>query len=195
VAVSPLDMAAGYATIAARGVRAEPTAIRRVVLANGIVDTRASRPKRKRVIPDGVAAVVTKILEENVQYGTGTRASLDRPTAGKTGTTTDNADAWFVGFVPQLDTAVWVGYPGGEIPMQNVHGIAVSGGSFPAEIWKLYMEQALAKTPVVDFPEPKHWPTWKPFHRGPYALSYDPYATTTSTTSVTTHIAASARPG
>src|SRR5207244_4033763 len=117
VAVSPLDMAAGYATIAARGVRAEPTAIRRVVLANGTVDTRASRPKRKRVIPDGVAAVVTKILEENVQYGTGTRAALDRPAAGKTGTTTDNADAWFVGFVPQLDTAVWVGYPGGEVPM------------------------------------------------------------------------------
>ena len=79
--------------------------------------------------------------------------------------------------------------------MQNVHGISVSGGSFPAEIWKLYMEQALAKTPVADFPEPKKWPTWKPFHRGPFALSYDPYATTTSTTSVTTHIPASARPG
>jgi penicillin-binding protein 1A len=195
VAVSPLDMAAAYGTIAANGVRAEPTAIRKVVLPNGTVDTRATTPKRKRVLSDGVAAVVTKILEENVRYGTGTRAALDRPAAGKTGTTTDNADAWFVGYVPQLDTAVWVGYPGGEIPMQNVHGIAVSGGSFPAEIWKLYMEQALDKTPVVDFPEPKQWPAWKPFHRGPYALSYDPYAITTSTTSVTTHIPASARPG
>jgi penicillin-binding protein 1A len=195
VAVSPLDMAAAYATIAASGVRAEPTAIRKVVLPNGSVDTRATTPKRKRVVSDGVAAVVTKILEENVRYGTGTRAALDRPAAGKTGTTTDNADAWFVGYVPQLDTAVWVGYPGGEIPMQSVHGIAVSGGSFPAEIWKLYMQQALDKTQVVDFPEPRQWPTWKPFHRGPYALSYDPYATTTSTTSVTTHIPASARPG
>ena len=196
IAVSPLDMAAAYATIAANGVKAEPTAIRKVVLANGTVDKRATKPKRKRVIPDGVAAVVTKILEENVRYGTGTRAALDRPAAGKTGTTTDNADAWFVGFVPQLDTAVWVGYPGGEIPMQNVHGISVSGGSFPAEIWKLYMEQALAKTPVVEFPEPSKWPTWRPFHRGPFALSYDPYApTTTSTTSVTTHVPASARPG
>ena len=181
VAVSPLDMAAGYATIAAGGVRAEPTAIRKVVLANGSVDTRAGEghSKRTRVLPDGDAAIVTKILEENVQYGTGTRAAIGRPVAGKTGTTTDNADAWFVGYVPQLDTAVWVGYPGGEIPMQNVHGIAVSGGSFPAEIWKLYMEQALAKVPVVDFRQPSKWPTWKPFHRGPYALGYDPYATPT----------------
>jgi penicillin-binding protein 1A len=183
VAVSPLDMAAAYSTIAAGGVRAEPTAIRKVVLANGTVDAheRWARPKRKRVISEGEAAVVTKILEENVQYGTGTRAALERPAAGKTGTTTDNADAWFVGYVPQLDTAVWVGYPGGEIPMQNVHGIAVSGGSFPAEIWKLYMERTLAKTPVVDFREPAKWPTWKPFHRGPNALSYDPYAAPTTT--------------
>ena len=187
VAVSPLDMAAAYSTIAAGGMRAEPTAIRKVVLANGTVDTHAGggHPKRKRVIPDGEAAVVTKILEENVQYGTGTRAAFGRPAAGKTGTTTDNADAWFVGYVPQLDTAVWVGYPGGEIPMQNVHGIAVSGGSFPAEIWKLYMEQALAKVPAVDFPQPSKWPTWTPFHRGPYALSYDPNATTAATTATT----------
>ena len=178
VAVSPLDMAAAYATIAARGVRTPPTAIRKVVLANGTVDTRSdwAHPQRKRIISEGEAAIVTKILEENVRYGTGTRAALDRPAAGKTGTTTDNADAWFVGFVPQLETAVWVGYPGGEIPMQNVHGIAVSGGSFPAEIWKLYMEGALAKTPVEDFAEPRSWPTWKPFHRGPDALSYDPNA-------------------
>jgi penicillin-binding protein 1A len=181
IAVSPLDMAAGYSTIAAGGVRSEPTAIRQVVLANGTVDTRAGlgQSKGERVLSDGEAALVTKILEENIQYGTGTRAAFGRPAAGKTGTTTDNADAWFVGYVPQLDTAVWVGYPGGEIPMQNVHGIAVSGGSFPAEIWKLYMEQALAKAPVVGFPEPSKWPAWKPFHRGPFALSYDPNATPT----------------
>ena len=197
IAVSPLDMAAAYSTIAARGVRSEPTAIRQVVLANGTVDTRAGlgRSKRKRVLSDGEAAVVTKILEENVQYGTGTRARLERPAAGKTGTTTDNADAWFVGYVPQLDTAVWVGYPRGEVPMQNVHGIAVSGGSFPAEIWKLYMEQALAKAPVVDFPEPSKWPTWKPFHRGPYALSYDPNATTTAETATTPPPTATVRVG
>ena len=138
------------------GCGTQPSAIREVVLANGTVDTHENwgHSKRTRVLSDGEAAVVTKILEENVQYGTGTRAGIGRPAAGKTGTTTDNADAWFVGYVPQLDTAVWVGYPGGEVPMQDVHGIAVSGGSFPAEIWKAYMEQALAKTPVVDFPQP-----------------------------------------
>jgi penicillin-binding protein 1A len=188
IAVSPLDMAAGYATIAAGGVRSDPVAIRRVVLANGSVDTHGAwaRAKRTRVLTEGEAAVVTKILEENVRYGTGTGAALDRPAAGKTGTTTDNADAWFVGYVPQLDTAVWVGYPRGEIPMENVHGIAVSGGSFPADIWKLYMEQALAKTPAREFPEPSSWPTWKPFHRGPDALSYDPYATTATTAEIDT---------
>ena len=181
VAVSPLDMASAYATLAARGVRAEPTAIRRVVLANGKEDARWSRPHRTRAVSEGVAAVVTRILEENVRYGTGTRAALDRPAAGKTGTTTDNADAWFVGYVPQLTTAVWVGYPGGEIPMENVHGIAVSGGSFPAEIWRLFMEQALARVPAVEFPQPERWPEWKPFHRGPYALGYDPYAAPATT--------------
>ncbi len=188
VAVSPLDMASAYATLAAGGIYSKPTAIRKVVLANGHEDTSAGwgDPVRKRVLPAGVAAVVTKILAENVQYGTGTRAAFGRPAAGKTGTTDNNADAWFVGFVPQLETAVWVGYPGGEIPMQNVHGIAVSGGSFPAEIWRLFMEPALAKVPPADFLVPAQWPTWKPFHRGPYALSFDPYATTTTTTTTTT---------
>jgi penicillin-binding protein 1A len=188
IAVSPLDMASAYATLAAGGVYSEPMAIRRVVLANGNADTGAGwgAPERKRVLSSGVAAVVTKILEENVEYGTGTRAGFGRPAAGKTGTTDNNADAWFVGFVPQLDTAVWVGYPSGEIPMQNVHGIAVTGGSFPAEIWHLYMANALEKSPSRDFPVPAHWPTWKPFHRGPFALSYDPNASTSTTTTTTT---------
>ncbi len=188
IAVSPLDMASAYATLAAGGVYSTPMAIRKVVLANGREDRSAGwgQPTRKRVLAAGVAAVVTKILVENVQYGTGVRAAFGRPAAGKTGTTDNNADAWFVGYVPQLDTAVWVGYPSGEIPMQNVHGIAVSGGSFPAEIWRLYMEPALAKAPSVDFPVPAHWPTWKPFHRGPFALSYDPYAAPATTTSTTT---------
>jgi penicillin-binding protein 1A len=184
IAVSPLDMASAYATLAAGGIFSEPMAIRRVVLANGKDDTSAGwgAPVRQRVLSSGVAAEVTKILAENVQYGTGVRAAFGRPAAGKTGTTDNNADAWFVGFVPQLDTAVWVGYPSGEIPMQNVHGIAVTGGSFPAEIWHQFMAAALENVPPADFPVPSHWPTWKPFHRGPFALSYDPYATSTTTT-------------
>ena len=97
---------------------------------------------------------MTQILEENVRYGTGTRARLsDRSVAGKTGTTDEHADAWFIGYTPDVSTAVWMGYTRGEIPMENVHGISVSGGSFPAEIWRRFMEAALWRSPVHDFPD------------------------------------------
>jgi penicillin-binding protein 1A len=176
IAVSPLDMASAYATLAAGGVYSEPTAIRKVLLPSGKLDTRwAKDRKRTRVIPDGVASVVTGILEDNVREGTGTRAALDRPAAGKTGTTDEHADAWFVGYTPQLATAVWMGYTRGEVPMLNVHGIAVSGGSFPAEIWRRYMSPALAPQPALEFPEPRQPATFTTWQRGPTALSYDPY--------------------
>ena len=192
IAVSPLDMASAYATLAAGGVYSEPTAIRRVVLPNGKEDTKAGwgSPKRTRVIPDGVAGKVTEILEDNVSYGTGTRAAFGRPAAGKTGTTDKHADAWFVGYTPELATAVWMGYPGGEIPMENVHGISVSGGSFPAEIWRLLMERTIGLRPVREFAEPRVPPQYQPFRRGPLALAYDPYyvaPTTETTTTETTH--------
>jgi penicillin-binding protein 1A len=182
IAVSPLDMASAYATLAARGVYSRPTAIRRVVLAGGKEDTTAGWgvPARSRVVSEGTAWKVTQILEDNVRYGTGTRASLDRPAAGKTGTTDRHADAWFVGYTPNLTTAVWMGYPSGEVPMESVHGIAVSGGSFPAEIWRRFMEQALIDLPEKDFPEPSSYPEWQPFQRGQWALTYDPYAPTTT---------------
>jgi len=176
IAVSPLDMASAYATLAAGGVYTEPTAIRKVVLPNGKPDTRWAKDRRRvRVISDGVAAVVTRILEDNVRYGTGTRAALGRPAAGKTGTTDEHADAWFVGFTPGLATAVWMGYTRGEIPMTNVHGISVSGGSFPAEIWRRFMEPALAGRPYREFPEPRNPVSFGSWTRGPWALSYDPY--------------------
>ncbi len=176
IAVSPLDMASAYATLAAGGMYSEPTAIRKVVLPNGKLDTRwAKNRKRTRVIPDGVASVVTGILEDNIRYGTGTRAALDRPAAGKTGTTDEHADAWFVGYTPQLATAVWMGYTRGEVPMLNVHGISVSGGSFPAEIWRRFMASGLEARAAVDFPEPREPVVFTPWHRGPSALSYDPY--------------------
>ena len=120
-------------------------------------------PRGSACIPEGVAYVVTKILEENVLYGTGTAANIGRPAAGKTGTTDNHADAWFVGYTPTLDAAVWVGYPQGEIPMTDVHGISVSGGSFPAQIWHAFMEPALGSLPKQDWTEPKELPTWKPF--------------------------------
>jgi penicillin-binding protein 1A len=190
IAVSPLDMASAYATLAAGGVYSEPTAIRKVVLPNGKEDTKAGwgSRKRTRVIPDGVAWKVTQILEDNVSYGTGTRAAFGRPAAGKTGTTDKHADAWFVGYTPELATAVWMGYQAGEIPMENVHGISVSGGSFPAEIWRLLMERTIGLRAVREFAEPRVLPQYQPFVRGPLSLSYDPYyvAPTTSTSTETT---------
>jgi penicillin-binding protein 1A len=179
VAVSPLDLASAYATLASGGIYAEPMAIRRVVLANGKEDRKAGwgRPKRRRAMSEGAAAVVTRILEQNMQSGTGTRAAFGRPAAGKTGTNEEHKDAWFAGYTPDLATTVWIGYTRAEIPMENVHGIAVSGGSFPAEIWRLFMEPALENVEPTPFAEPSYWPQWQPFERGRYALTYDPYYT------------------
>jgi penicillin-binding protein 1A len=179
IAVSPLDLASGYATIAAGGVHAEPMAIRRVILADGREDEDAGWgvPKRTRAISEGTAAVVTRILEQNVQYGTGTRAAFGKPAAGKTGTNEEHADAWFAGYTPDLSTVTWVGYTKGEIPMTSVHGISVSGGSFPAEIWRLFMQPALEGREATPFAEPAVWPEWEPFTKGEYALTYDPSAT------------------
>ena len=123
--VSPLDMASAYATLAAGGIYSEPMAIRKVILPDG-EDTSAGwgKPKRKRVISDGVAYTVTRILEQNVDYGTGVGADYGHPAAGKTGTTEEWSDAWFCGYTPRLGTTVWVGYPKGKIPMTSVHGIS-----------------------------------------------------------------------
>jgi penicillin-binding protein 1A len=112
------------------------------------------------VLSAGVAYEVTKILEENVQSGTGVGAYFGRPAAGKTGTTENHADAWFDGITPTLTAAVWVGYPQAEVPMENVHGIAVAGGTFPATIWKLFMDSAIGPTPVRDFPPSTSEPIW-----------------------------------
>jgi penicillin-binding protein 1A len=175
VAVSPLDMASAYATLAAGGIYTEPTAIRRVIVKGRPDDRWSTHRRRTRVISDGVASVVTRILEDNVRYGTGTRAALARPVAGKTGTTDKHADAWFVGYTPGVATAVWMGYTRGEVPMENVHGISVSGGSFPAEIWRRFMDPALAGLPARDFPAPTQQVSFHSWQRGPWALSYDPY--------------------
>ena len=126
-------MASAYATIAAGGIYSEPVAIRKVVLADGAggQDAGWGQPDRHRVIADWVAAEVTRILEANVQGGTGVGANIGRPAGGKTGTTENHADAWFCGITPTLSASVWVGYPQAEIPMTNVHGISVAGGTVP----------------------------------------------------------------
>jgi penicillin-binding protein 1A len=171
-AVSPLEMASAYATLAAGGVYSEPMAIRRVVLADGTIDKDAGWgvSKRKRVMPDGVAYEVTQILRNNVTGGTGTGAYYGDPAAaGKTGTTDNSADAWFAGYTPKASTVVWVGYPNAQISMTSVHGITVTGGSFPASIWQLFMSRALRHMPEVGWPQPKHPAVWLPF-QGEFAF-------------------------
>jgi len=95
-------------------------------------------------------------MQAVVASGTGTQAQLPggRPAAGKTGTTDEHGDAWFIGFTPQLTTAVWMGSPESVIPMQNVGGINVFGGTFPALVWHNFMEQAMDGLPVVGFTPP-----------------------------------------
>jgi penicillin-binding protein 1A len=180
--VSPLDMASAYATLAAGGIYSEPMAIRKVVLPDGTVDTDAGwgKPQRRRVIADWVADEVTKILEDNIDEGTGTGAGVffDRPAAGKTGTTDDHTDAWFCGYTPTMSTTVWVGYPQAQIPMENVHGISVAGGTFPATIWNLFMRSTIGRTTPVDFPEPSSQPEWHSFdgqYANQYSYDYTPY--------------------
>jgi penicillin-binding protein 1A len=161
--VSPLDLASAYATLAAGGVAHRPTILSKVVFPGGRTEG-TSTPKGKRVVDEKVAAAVTRILEANVRSGTGTAAALSgRPVAGKTGTTDSFADAWFAGFVPQLMTVTWVGYPQNERPMRGVHGIAgVTGGTLPAQIWHTYMTAALQGQPVEQFANPGS-PPYKPW--------------------------------
>jgi penicillin-binding protein 1A len=160
--VSPLEMASAYATLAAGGIRSEPKAIRKVVFPDGKSDD-LGKPKRKRVLSDGVASTVTKVLEKNVQAGTGIKAAIGCPVAGKTGTTDEFVDAWFVGYTPHLATAVWVGYPNARISMTSVHGIAVAGATFPAQIWHDFMTTAHG-TNCDSFPPPTVLPKFSTFY-------------------------------
>jgi penicillin-binding protein 1A len=165
-AVTPLDMASVYATLAAGGVYSRPLAIRRVVFPGGKTDAGWGRSQRTRVIPDWVAATVTRVLEENMLHGTGVGAHVPgRVDAGKTGTTDDYADAWFAGYTPSLEATVWMGYPRGEIPMLDVHGAAVSGPTLPATAWRLFMERAVAGSASVDFPSPLSPAEFSPWTR------------------------------
>ncbi|HZQ04734.1 MAG TPA: transglycosylase domain-containing protein [Gaiellaceae bacterium] len=185
LAVSPLDMAAAYAAFASNGIYAQPTAIAKVVLPDGSVDRESGwgKPQAKRVLSPGVAWKVTDVLRQNALYGTGAGSGDGiHPNAGKTGTTEDHADAWFVGYTRDLSTAVWMGYPGGELPMLSVHGRAVAGATFPVPIWHLYMTAAERGRPARDFLVRKQPPAYRPFTHHDYGYVYAPPATTTTTT-------------
>jgi penicillin-binding protein 1A len=155
VGFTPLEMADVYATFADGGVHHDPQAFETVRTSNGKV-LRSLSTKGTRVLSPNVAAQLTYALQGVVQHGTGTAAALgNRPVAGKTGTAENFQDAWFCGYVPHLATCVWVGYPSGEIPLNNVEGVgAVAGGTLPAEIWHDFMGPALANAPVESFPTP-----------------------------------------
>jgi penicillin-binding protein 1A len=192
--VSPLDMAAAYATFADDGVYAKPTAISKVILPSGKVDTDAGwgKPQTKRVLSQGVAWKVTQILGENALYGTGAGSGDGtHPNAGKTGTTEDHADAWFDGFTRDYSTVVWMGYPRGEIPMLDVHGEAVAGATFPVPIWHLYMENAEKGKAARQFQTPSSYPVYKPFTKGYWGYLAIPVAPTTTTTTVSGNTKAS----
>jgi penicillin-binding protein 1A len=151
--VNPLEMTNAYATLAAAGELRRASPIVSVEHPNGDVDRRPTRGEQ--VISRNVAAIATHALEGVISYGTGTAARIadGRPQAGKTGTAQDYVDAWFCGYVPQLATCVWIGYPKGEIPLENVEGYsAVYGGTLPALIWNRFMTAATADMQARDFP-------------------------------------------
>jgi penicillin-binding protein 1A len=144
--VSPIDMASGYATIANAGIHIDPSPLRivRDSLGTPIIDN--TYPAQTEVISAGTAYVMTSLLESVIQHGTGyPNADIGRPAAGKTGTTSDFRDAWFVGFTPDLVTAVWVGNDDYRRMTESY------GGNIPARIWARFMKAALAKTPKHDF--------------------------------------------
>jgi penicillin-binding protein 1A len=152
--VTPLEMASAYSTLAADGVHHTPSFIEKVTDSSNNVDFGGA-DKGERVVSAQNSRVVTQALQGVVQRGTGTAAALsDRPVAGKTGTTDNLANAWFVGYTPQLVTAVWMGSPAGLVPMYDVGGVSVFGGTYPARIFHDFMSSTLSGQPVEDFMAP-----------------------------------------
>ena len=157
--VTPLQMASAYATLAADGVRHDPYFIDWVDTpagdgANTVLWRHADVPVR--AVSAQNARVANQLLTQVVSSGTGTAVAIPgRPVGGKTGSADSNADAWFVGYTPQLSTAVWMGAPQARVSMYNV-GIfpRVYGGTYPAMMWGAYMRQLLADQPVLTFPDP-----------------------------------------
>ena len=172
--VSPLDMATAYATIANGGRLVEPTAISKVVSDEGqgeekVLYVAPSNPEGEQVLEPEIAHEVTEIMIGDVTEGIASDASLgERPVAGKTGTSENFFDAWFVGYTPQLLTGLWIGYAEGGQTLaydleyaRELNGLY--GGITPAMIWKTYMEQVLEGVPIekfegVEMPEEKDQP-------------------------------------
>jgi penicillin-binding protein 1A len=151
--VAPFDVAGAYAAFANGGKRIKPTSIVRIEDRNG-KSLYAADPHPEQAIPAPIADAVTNVLTGVIQRGTGARADIDRPAAGKTGTSQMWRDAWFDGYVPQLLASVWVGNPSMQESMtpSNGYPFRVVGGTFPAMIWRAFMRAALRGVPVEPFP-------------------------------------------
>jgi penicillin-binding protein 1A len=153
--VTTVDMATAFGTFANHGIQVDPVFVTRIVKDDGTV-LFEQEYQQEKALAAPVADLVTWTLEQVVQRGTGTRAQLpDRPAAGKTGTTENSWDAWFVGYTPQRVTAVWVGFAEQPIPMEPpTTPISVFGGTWPAQIWHDVMISAHAGLPPEDFRDP-----------------------------------------
>ena len=151
--VTPLEMANAFATLASQGIHHETIAILKVTDQQGnIIDEFT--PTSNQVLDDTTSYLTTQILQKVILEGTGRNADIGRPAAGKTGTTQNHQDAWFIGYTPDLATAVWMGYPEASIPMERLRDRAVVGGTYPAEIWKKFMMEALKNVEPKNFPNP-----------------------------------------
>jgi penicillin-binding protein 1A len=148
VDVTPLEMATAYATLANNGWHSDPTLIVQVTDSKGgmVLD---NRPKLRLVLDPWAAAATNELMQGVVNHGTGVAAQLGRPTAGKTGTTSAEKDIWFVGSVPQLATAVWIGNDD-----NTTLGSGATGGGVAAPIWRNFMSQAVRDLPVENFRPP-----------------------------------------
>jgi penicillin-binding protein 1A len=146
--ISPLEMAGAYAAIANQGVYIKPYCVRKILDANGNLLYEA-KPQQRVVMSDQTASLMTDLLQSVVRVGTGTNARLDRPVAGKTGTTTSKVDAWFIGYTPEFTAAVWTGFDKVE-SMETLPN--VFGATYPALAWKAVMQIATQGLPVTNFP-------------------------------------------
>jgi penicillin-binding protein 1A len=146
VGVTPLEMAGAYATFASNGWHSETTLILQVTDSRGNV-LLDNQPKLQQILDPWASANLNSILQSVIAEGTGKNANIGRPAAGKTGTTSSERDVWFVGYVPQLATAVWVGNDN----YQSL-GKGVTGGDYAAPVWRSFMLKALEDEPVQYFP-------------------------------------------
>ncbi len=148
VGVTPIEMASAFATFASNGWESETTSILRVTDSDGNV-LLDHTPQPRLVLNPWAAAQINSALQSVVNEGSGKEAALGRPVAGKTGTTSSERDVWFVGYVPQLAAAVWIGKDN-YTPL----GQGVTGGTFAAPIWRSFMQEALKDEPVESFQSP-----------------------------------------